>query len=368
MRIVSLLPSLTELVCALGRGDELVGVTHECDFPPGVELIPHLTRSNIPPDATSATIDALVTEQRGSLYELDAAVLAELRPDLILTQEQCDVCAVNEVTVRRVAAGLRTAPVVESVNPTDLEGLFAMFRRIGALLGSRPAAEELIDRFLQTGDDIARRIDGESIPRTLVLEWLDPPFSSGHWNPEIVALAGGREVIGRAGERSARISWDDIARADPEAILVSACGFDVDRTEVELAALLDRPEWQTGLRAVRNGRVAITDGSAYFSRGAGPRLEASIRDVRRRVPAPGPVRRPGAGPTRSGRCGRDRERLALPDSQPSGVRPGRRKHLGRQRRSRPGPTGVAADDLRGPAGMSSRAAARLVRRSAWPQA
>ena len=275
MRIVSLLPSLTELVCALGRGDELVGVTHECDYPPGVELIPNLTRSNIPTEASSAAIDALVNEQRGSLYELDARALAELRPDLILTQEQCDVCAVNEMTVRRAAANLPHPTAVESVNPTDLEGLFAMFRRVGVLLDARPAAEALIDRFLETGDEIAKRLDGEPTVRALVLEWLDPPFSSGHWNPELVALAGGREVIGRAGERSERITWAAIEAADPEAILVSACGFGIDRAEAELAALADRPEWNR-LRAVRAGRVALTDGSAYFSR-PGPRLEASIR-------------------------------------------------------------------------------------------
>ncbi len=120
MRIVSLLPSLTELVCALGRGDELVGVTHECDYPPGVELLPHLSMSRIPSGATSAAIDAMVVEQKGSLYDLDKDLLAELRPDLILTQEQCDVCAVNEATVRRIAATLPGSPAVESVNPTDL--------------------------------------------------------------------------------------------------------------------------------------------------------------------------------------------------------------------------------------------------------
>src|SRR3954465_2247552 len=125
MRIVSLLPSLTELVCALGRGDELVGVTHECDYPPGVEFLPHLTRSRIPAEASSAAIDALVAGQGGSLYELDSGLLAELRPDLILTQEQCDVCAVNEATVRRAAAGVPGAPHVESVNPTCLADLDA---------------------------------------------------------------------------------------------------------------------------------------------------------------------------------------------------------------------------------------------------
>ena len=144
MRIVSLLPSLTELVCALGRGDELVGVTHECDYPPGVEFLPHLTRSRIPSGASSAAIDAMVAEQGGSLYEIDAEVLDDLRPDLILTQEQCDVCAVNEATVRRTAASLPGRPPVESVNPTDLEGVFAMFRRVGELLDASEAAERLI--------------------------------------------------------------------------------------------------------------------------------------------------------------------------------------------------------------------------------
>ena len=134
MRIVSLLPSLTELVCALGHQEELVGVTHECDFPPGVESLPFLTRSRIDADATSAEIDELVSAQQGSLYELDEEVLAALKPDLILTQEQCDVCAVNEATVREAAERLPGSPRVESFNPTDLEGVFGMFRRVGELL------------------------------------------------------------------------------------------------------------------------------------------------------------------------------------------------------------------------------------------
>src|SRR5690349_4769409 len=143
MRIVSLLPSLTELVAALGRGADLVGVTHECDFPPGVEDLPHLTRSRISTSANSAEIDAAVASQGGSLYELDGGLLGRLRPDLILTQEQCDVCAVNEATVRRVAAGLPGEPRVESVNPTDLAGVHAMFRRVGDLLDARDRADAL---------------------------------------------------------------------------------------------------------------------------------------------------------------------------------------------------------------------------------
>src|SRR5690606_22333433 len=141
------LPSLTEIVCELGRGDALVGVTHECDSPSGVERLPRLTRSRIRPGASSAEIDRIVAEQGGSLYDLDAERLAELRPTLILTQEQCDVCAVNEATVRRSAATLPGAPHVESVNPTDLAGVFAVFRRLGELLDASTAAENLVARF-----------------------------------------------------------------------------------------------------------------------------------------------------------------------------------------------------------------------------
>lgn len=275
MRIVSLLPSLTELVCALGRGDELVGVTHECDFPPGVERLPHLTRSVIPTSSSSGAIDALVAERRGSLYELDADLIARLRPDLILTQEQCDVCAVNEATVRRVAADLPGSPHVESVNPTSLAGVHAMSRRVGDLLGARSEAEALVAAFEATAAAIARRRAGRARPRTLVLEWFDPPFSSGHWNPELVALAGGIEAIGRPDERSRRLTWGEVAAADPEVIVLSPCGFTLERTELELPALQARPEW-SHLSAVRRGGVTLVDGSAYFSR-PGPRLETSLR-------------------------------------------------------------------------------------------
>ena len=274
MRIVSLLPSLTELVCALGRGDELVGVTHECDYPLGVEFLPHLTRSRIAPEADSAAIDRAVSEQGGSLYELDAKALAELRPDLILTQEQCDVCAVNEAAVRRVALGLRHPPRVESVNPTDLAGVFAMFDGVAALLDARAEAAALRTAFDDLAELIVERVGDRPRPRVALLEWLDPPFSSGHWNPEIVSLAGGVEVVARAGERSRRITWDEVAGAEPDVILLSPCGFTIDRAREELPALVARPEWRS-LEAVRNGRVALIDGSAYFSR-PGPRLKQSL--------------------------------------------------------------------------------------------
>lgn len=275
MRIVSLLPSLTELVAALGREGELVGVTHECDFPPGVERLPHLTFSRISPTASSAEIDALVSGQRGSLYDIDDERLAALAPDLILTQDQCDVCAVDVASVRRIASILPGEPHVECVNPTDLAGIFAMFRRIGELLGATAEAEAIVAQFEATAAEIARRLAGRPLRRTLLLEWFDPPFSSGHWNPEIVALAGGEEAIAKAGERSRRLSWDEVATADPEVILLSPCGFTLERSAEELPALLSTSEW-TGLSAVRSGNVALIDGSAYFSR-PGPRLEASLR-------------------------------------------------------------------------------------------
>ena len=277
MRIVSLLPSLTELVAALGHIDDLVGVTHECDFPPGVERLPHLTRSRIPPAASSAEIDKLVSDERGSLYELDEARLARLEPDLILTQEQCDVCAVDERTVRRAASDLPGAPRVESVNPTDLASLHAMFHRIGGLLGpgAREAAGAIVGRFEATAAEIARRREGRPAPSLVLLEWLDPPFAAGHWNPELIALAGGLEPIGRAGQPSRRLAWDEVHDAGPEVLLLAPCGFALDRTALEWAELRDRPEWSR-LAAVRSGRVTLADGSAYFSR-PGPRLEASLR-------------------------------------------------------------------------------------------
>lgn len=272
MRIVSLLPSLTELVCVLGRESDLVGATHECDYPPGVERLPHVTRSRIPTSASSAEIDAMVAEQGGALYNLDAARLADLRPDLILTQAHCDVCAVNETTVRQAAAALPGNPSVESVNPTDLPGVFAMFRRVGALLDTSDAAERLIARFDATAAEIARRRGGSPAVRVLHLEWFDPPYNSGHWNPDLVRLAGGMDVLGRAGEPSTRVEVGTISEARPDVVLLAPCGFTLERSREELDAWMSSDLWQS----LSAARLTLVDGSAYFSR-PGPRLEASLR-------------------------------------------------------------------------------------------
>ena len=232
MRIVSLLPSLTELVAALGHADDLVGVTHECDFPPGVERLPHLTRSLIPPEATSAAIDAKVTESGGSLYELDGALLAELRPDLVLTQTQCDVCAVNEDAVRRVASSCPARPASRASTRPTWPG--SMPSSAASATCSTPGRRpRLSRRFRGDGLRDRQRRRGRPDRRVLVLEWLDPPFSSGHWNPEIIRRAGGIETIGRPGERLRRLSWDEVSAARPEALLLSPCGFTLERTEAE---------------------------------------------------------------------------------------------------------------------------------------
>ena len=275
MRVVSLLPSLSELVCALGARDELVGVTHECDCPASVTTLPSLTMSRIPEDATSAEIDALVSEVGGSLYELDTGLLAELQPDLILTQTQCEVCAVSEAAVREVAGVLPGRPHVESVDPRTLADVFAMFRRIGDLLGRRSEADSLVARFEATAAEIRRRRAGRPEPSVVHLEWFDPPFSPGHWIPDLIAIAGGRTLLGRSGERSTAMEWSTVVRAAPEVLILAPCGFTLERTEAERDAWESRREWRS-LPAVRNGHVVIADGSAYFSR-PGPRLEAGLR-------------------------------------------------------------------------------------------
>jgi iron complex transport system substrate-binding protein len=272
MRIVSLLPSLTELVAFLGRADDLVGVTHECDWPPGIASLPHLTRSLVPAASSSGEIDRLVSEQGGLLYELDEDLLASLRPDLILTQAQCDVCAVNERTVLEAAARLPGRPRVETVNPTTLPEVFGMFLRVGDLIGRREEAERLVASFTDLAEEVSRRCAGRPRPRVVHLEWTDPPYNSGHWGPELVSLAGGEEVLGRTGVPSRRASWEELAAARPDVVLVAPCGFSLGRVEQEWELLRERPEWRA-LKGVR--RVALVDGNAYFSR-PGPRLLESL--------------------------------------------------------------------------------------------
>lgn len=277
MRIASLLPALTELVSALGRADDLVGISHECDHPPEITDRPRLTRSRIDPSATAAAIDTQVAEHAGALFDLDHDALAATRPDLILTQAQCDVCAIPEGTVRALAATLPGPPRVLSVNPTDLAGVFAMFRDVAhALGGDAPArAERIIAHFETTAHEIAARIAESESPRVLFLEWPDPPFCAGHWIPELIALAGGVSALGDPGAPSRRVAWDEITASRPDVAILAPCGFTLDQARHELSLLDANPTWRA-LPAVQTGRVALADGNQYFSR-PGSRLEASLR-------------------------------------------------------------------------------------------
>jgi iron complex transport system substrate-binding protein len=278
MRIVSLLPSATEIICSLGLRENLVGVTHECDFPAGVESLPKVTQTLIPHDATSAEIDSLVRERlktEKALYSLDMETLQRLQPELIVTQALCDVCAVAEQEVNEAACSLPGSPRVINLEPTCLEEVFDCIRAVGLAVGIEDQAAKVItglkarvDRVITLSGTLPHR------PSMMLLEWIDPPFSAGHWSPELVEMAGGREVIGMAGQRSTTVNWDQIVEADPEMLVIACCGFTVERTRQDMPILESYPGWSS-LACVRNDQVHIVDGSAYFSR-PGPRLVDSL--------------------------------------------------------------------------------------------
>jgi iron complex transport system substrate-binding protein len=279
MRIVSLLPSATEIVCAIGLGDELVGVTHECDWPPEVLGKPVVTRSvHDLTDSTSRDIHRLVTASMhggSSLYALDDEALAATEPDLILTQELCRVCAVSYREVNQVARAIDADITVISLEPTSIEGILNTITTVGAMAEAEDAAIDLVESLRERLGAIEasvarRRAGGQPPPRIASLEWLDPPFASGHWVPEQIRRAGGWDVLGADGERSREITWDAVAEIDPEMLILMPCGLHLAET-VEEWARTPRPAWYGDLPAVRRGQVFAVDGSAYFSR-PGPRV------------------------------------------------------------------------------------------------
>ena len=278
VRIVSLLPSATEIICELGLRDQLVGVTHECDYPRSVLDLPKVTRTLIPTDASSAEIDALVRDRMGAqsaLYTLDMGALEELAPDLIVTQALCDVCAVSEQEVRNAACALPTGPRVLNLEPETLAEVIECIRDVAQAAGvperAQPTVTRLQSRVL---DVVARGRNTRKRPRVALLEWLDPPFSTGHWNPELVQLAGGVDQLGREGQKSVTLQGEQIVASQPEVVLISCCGFTAERAMKEVGVLRDVPGWDQ-LPAARDGRVYVTDGSSYFSR-PGPRLVDSL--------------------------------------------------------------------------------------------
>lgn len=287
MRIVSLLPSTTEIAFALGLGDEVVAVTHECDYPPQARQRPVITASALDHHhATSAEIDAAVRGQLRdgiSIYSLDTAMLERLQPDLVLTQALCDVCAVSFGVVEQAVAQVRAAPRILSLEPTDLEGIFGSILAVGNATGRRAQAVELVAQLRGRVERVRERAARATCrPRVACLEWFDPPFGPGHWLPELVELAGGRAGLGAPGEPSRRVTWDEVVAFAPEVIVLAPCGFDLERASSEaLAVLPRRPGWDT-LPAVRAGRVFAVDANSYFSR-PGPRVVDSLELLARLI-------------------------------------------------------------------------------------
>jgi len=279
MRIASLLPGTTEIVCALGLGEHLVAVTHECDYPPEVRTLPVVTCSllDLPETASSSDIDTAIRERTRSdlsIYQLDMELLSALQPDIILTQALCDVCA---VPLRQVeAAVVDAATQVLSFEPTDLAGIFGAIKAIGRALGVSERAAQLVnDLTLRVERVRTTAAQASHRPRVLGIEWLDPVFSAGHWVPELIAIAGGQSVLAAAGERSRRLSWPDVIAAAPEVIILMPCGFTLERTLAEATALLPQRAGWSALPAVRTGNVFAVDANAYFSR-PGPRIVDSL--------------------------------------------------------------------------------------------
>jgi iron complex transport system substrate-binding protein len=275
VRICSLVPAATEIVFALGLGDRVVGVTHECDWPPEATSRPAVTAARIESDRlTSLEIDRAVSEAVGNgkpLYAIDAEGWRELEADIVLVQELCDVCAVSRDEVDGLVRARPIDAEVIDVSPATLGGVLTTITALGVRLGAEGAADELTGGMRSRIERVrAALADADSVPRVFVCEWLDPPFSAGHWVPDMVDVAGGKDVASASGEPSRRMTWGEVAALDPEVVVLAPCGFDLDRTidEIDLDTL--RGELlETAAR--REGKVFAVDANAYFSR-PGPRL------------------------------------------------------------------------------------------------
>ena len=276
MRIVSLLPSATEIVAALGALHELVGVSHACDYPPPVTRLPRLTSTHVDGAAAPDAIDRDVREaaERGmALYTVDESLLASLRPDVIVTQALCDVCAVRETDVRAVASRLAPAPTVVTLSGTSIDGIFADIERVGAAIGAADEAEELIPGLRARLRSVHERLSTARAPRprVAVLEWTDPVYTAGHWVPEMVHRAGGLEVLAKPGEHSRAIALADVEAQSPEMLVFAPCGYGLERATREAEAVLARAEW----RWARDLATWVIDANALASR-PGPRVVEGV--------------------------------------------------------------------------------------------
>ncbi len=277
MRIVSLVPNGTEILFALGAGDLVVGVSHECDYPEEARARPILTGSALAPGMAPAEVDRAVAAQVGSgesLYTLDEARIAALLPDLIVTQRLCPVCAVSTAQVDGAVALFPRCPEVLSLDPTTLAGVLADVRRVGEAIGRAAAAAALVASLERRLAAVRSAAAGRPRPRVLALEWLDPPFAGGHWVPEMIEAAGGTDAVASPGDRSARLTWDEVRAADPDVVVAMPCGHDEAGARAQVAAMAGRAEWER-LHAVEAGQVYAVDANGCFSR-PGPRLVDGI--------------------------------------------------------------------------------------------
>jgi iron complex transport system substrate-binding protein len=268
MRIVSLVPSATEILFALGLGDEVIAVTHECDYPPAALELPKVSRDALPHDLTAGQIDAAVrarTDQGEAIYELDAAALHELRPDLIVTQALCPVCAVSYDDVKAIADELETRPQVVSLDPHTLGEVLGDVRTVAEATGRRDAGVELVNEAAARIDRVRLAVRDRRQLRVVALEWLDPIYVAGHWTPQMIEYAGGIDVLGMPGEHSERRSWEEVAASEPDIVVAMPCGYDAERAHAEALSYGDK------LAKLGAGQIVAVDAAAYFSR-PGPRL------------------------------------------------------------------------------------------------
>lgn len=279
MRIVSLLPAATEILYAIGAGDSVVGVTHECDFPAGAATKPKLIRPRVDPSAPPAELDRQVRElvERGeSIYAVDAELFASLAPDLIVTQDLCHVCAASPEDLASALSRLPRdrAPRVLTFTPHNLADVWTGIRKIGGATHRTSEAQALALCLEQSVSAIESATANAKRPRVLCLEWFDPPYCGGHWVPEMVRLAGGTDLFGREGQPSYPITWEQIVEARPEVVVLMSCGYDLARN-IEVWKKSRQPAGWNALPAVESGRVYAVDANAYFSR-SGPRLAEGV--------------------------------------------------------------------------------------------
>ena len=295
-RIVSLLASGTEIVDALGLGECLVGISHECDHPPHLLDRPRVSRPRFDPEAlSSGEIDAAVRQamtEHGSVYEVDEAVLEKLDPDIIITQAVCDVCAVPTDGVREVLGARGIEADVVSLDAHTIDEILASVTQVARAAGSPDTAREAGGSLRKRLDAVRAAVRDADLPRVLGIEWFDPPFAPGHWVPEMIELAGGRNLLGEAGQPSREVSWDELGDLDPDALLLMPCGYGLDASRADADAHAERLG-EVAPRAIAEGRAWVVDASSYFNR-SGPRFVTGVEILGGllhpdRLPAPDPA-------------------------------------------------------------------------------